>query len=238
MGKENVKYLIMDYIKHYRKLIESRLILNRSKNNGIYYEKHHIIPKSLGGSNSSKNLILLTAKEHFIAHLLLHYARPHSKSLAFGLWCLYTMSNGYKIKSSRLFSYLREKVLKDFNPGKKELNRINSSKRMIENNPTKGKVGPNKGLNVSQLYGDKISKGLKKYFETNTNAFLNKKHSKESIDKIKLNNGINKKIEINGVIYNSILEASRQLNIKHGRLYRQINGQNPNIMNIKVVEGK
>lgn len=36
-----------------------------------YTEKHHIIPKSCGGSNSKDNLVALTAREHFICHLLL-----------------------------------------------------------------------------------------------------------------------------------------------------------------------
>lgn len=36
-----------------------------------YIEKHHIIPKSLGGSNSEDNLVALTAREHFICHWLL-----------------------------------------------------------------------------------------------------------------------------------------------------------------------
>jgi hypothetical protein len=37
----------------------------------IYTEKHHIIPKSLGGDNSKDNLAKLTAREHFICHWLL-----------------------------------------------------------------------------------------------------------------------------------------------------------------------
>ena len=37
----------------------------------IYTERHHIIPKSLGGSNSKDNLVKLSAREHFICHLLL-----------------------------------------------------------------------------------------------------------------------------------------------------------------------
>ena len=36
-----------------------------------YTERHHIIPKSLGGDNSGKNLVKLTAREHFICHHLL-----------------------------------------------------------------------------------------------------------------------------------------------------------------------
>ena len=36
-----------------------------------YSELHHIIPKSLGGTNDSTNLVRLTAREHFIVHMLL-----------------------------------------------------------------------------------------------------------------------------------------------------------------------
>jgi len=36
-----------------------------------YTERHHIIPKSLGGDNSEKNLVRLTAREHFVCHHLL-----------------------------------------------------------------------------------------------------------------------------------------------------------------------
>ena len=36
-----------------------------------YTEKHHIIPKSFGGSNRKENIAVLTAREHYICHLLL-----------------------------------------------------------------------------------------------------------------------------------------------------------------------
>jgi len=39
--------------------------------NECYSECHHIIPKSLGGSDNTENLVRLTAREHFIAHWLL-----------------------------------------------------------------------------------------------------------------------------------------------------------------------
>jgi hypothetical protein len=36
-----------------------------------YVERHHVIPRSLGGSDDSDNLVRLTAREHFICHWLL-----------------------------------------------------------------------------------------------------------------------------------------------------------------------
>lgn len=36
-----------------------------------YVEKHHIIPRALGGSNDDSNIVNLSAREHFVCHLLL-----------------------------------------------------------------------------------------------------------------------------------------------------------------------
>lgn len=48
-------------------------IINNAKNKTIdgYSEKHHIIPKSLNGTDDINNIVCLTAREHFICHRLL-----------------------------------------------------------------------------------------------------------------------------------------------------------------------
>lgn len=51
-----------------------RSIINKAQTRGMtdgYVEKHHIIPRSLGGTNEKSNLVSLTAREHFVCHLLL-----------------------------------------------------------------------------------------------------------------------------------------------------------------------
>lgn len=60
----------MNYSQIYTSLILKAATESRNKSAG-YFENHHILPKSLGGTNASKNLVLLTAKEHYIAHMLL-----------------------------------------------------------------------------------------------------------------------------------------------------------------------
>lgn len=62
--------VLMDYLDAYRKLITKASLEIRSKGKGVYYEKHHAMPKSMGGGKG-ENLILLTAKEHYVAHHLL-----------------------------------------------------------------------------------------------------------------------------------------------------------------------
>lgn len=57
----------MDYQRIYNQIIE-----NRKQNLAEgYIEKHHIIPRSLGGTDDKENLVKLTAREHFICHYLL-----------------------------------------------------------------------------------------------------------------------------------------------------------------------
>ena len=55
-------------------------IINRAKNRTItgYVEKHHIIPRSLGGTNSKKNIVILTAREHFLCHYMLIHIYKNS----------------------------------------------------------------------------------------------------------------------------------------------------------------
>jgi len=43
-----------------------------------YFERHHIIPKSIGGSDNDSNLVELTPREHFICHWLLTKMLPKS----------------------------------------------------------------------------------------------------------------------------------------------------------------
>jgi hypothetical protein len=45
-----------------------------------YSEKHHIIPKSLGGSDAPENIVRLSAREHYICHLLLTKIHPVGES--------------------------------------------------------------------------------------------------------------------------------------------------------------
>lgn len=64
----------MNYRKIYDKIIENRKLNPIPK--GVYTEVHHIIPRSIGGSDEKDNLIRLSAREHFVCHLLLSEMYP------------------------------------------------------------------------------------------------------------------------------------------------------------------
>jgi hypothetical protein len=59
------------YTKIYNQLVTSRLQFGRIFKVGCGFEKHHIIPKSLGGSDAKNNLVVFTPREHCLAHMLL-----------------------------------------------------------------------------------------------------------------------------------------------------------------------
>lgn len=114
----------MDYRKVYMKIInnaikENRKKLSRDVENYVYYEEHHILPKSLfpAWRKRKPNLVLLTAREHFFCYKLLTKIYPCNSTVA-ALWLMY---NTKKHKdSSREYTRVKEEMVKYFNKNKKK----------------------------------------------------------------------------------------------------------------------
>lgn len=94
----------MNYKEHYDILIE------RARNRTLdgYKESHHVIPKCMNGTDEKSNLVNLTAREHFIAHLLLMKIYPKSYSLIFAvnMMCIHVTENR---SMNRMYGWLKEK---------------------------------------------------------------------------------------------------------------------------------
>ena len=56
---------------NYQKIHDQIINLAKIRVISIITEKHHIIPKCMGGTNDVANIVKLTPKEHFIIHKLL-----------------------------------------------------------------------------------------------------------------------------------------------------------------------
>jgi len=98
----------MNFKEEYDRIINQAKLESRNKNSSIYYEWHHIIPKSFGGSNSKENLVLLTAQEHYMAHYYLwKYYKTGKMAMAF--WRMnISPKKGVKIISPDEFAELRK----------------------------------------------------------------------------------------------------------------------------------
>jgi len=90
----------MNYNKLYQRFIESRPLRIKKSNDGL--ERHHILPQSLGGNNKKENLIALTPREHFIAHIILTkcYSGLKRSKMVYALMRL-TKGNGFKMTPRR-----------------------------------------------------------------------------------------------------------------------------------------
>lgn len=90
-------------------------IIERAKsrtNIPSYTEKHHIIPRSLGGNNDANNLVRLTGREHYIAHrLLVKITTGEAQSkMAFALNSMMNRYNNTMERyapTSRVYEHLR-----------------------------------------------------------------------------------------------------------------------------------
>ena len=69
----------MDYAKHYNRLVEKARVRELTG----YTEKHHILPRCMGGTDESTNLVNLTPEEHYVAHQLLVKMYPEESGLVF-----------------------------------------------------------------------------------------------------------------------------------------------------------
>jgi hypothetical protein len=101
----------MNYAKIYKNFIADR----RAKESVArlsYFERHHVVPRSLGGGDQSENLIDLSPEDHFFAHLLL--ARIHGGYMWAALFLMSGQRWGRKGLGLRAAYGLAKKEWADF----------------------------------------------------------------------------------------------------------------------------
>lgn len=91
---------------NYQKIYDQIVNRSRSKILDGYFEKHHIVPRSMGGSNSKDNLINLSAREHLICHILL------AKIYGGKLWAAVNRMTNFGEKNSRKYEIYRRSYSK------------------------------------------------------------------------------------------------------------------------------
>lgn len=137
----------MDWRKVYIKIILNAKNENRKKYDGIYYESHHILPKSLfpNWKDRDSNQVLLTAREHLFCHLLLVKIYPKSHEMWSALWFMSSKSKSNKCNYPKL--------------SLREYERIKIAYAKSNSEHLKGKKNPNMARSFSEetlkLIGEK-----------------------------------------------------------------------------------
>ena len=97
----------MNYQSIYESLILKAKI--RTDNIDIITENHHIIPRCMNGTNDAGNIVVLSLREHFVAHKLL-YKIYKTKSLwdAFFMMATTRRKKRQFVLGSREYKLLKE----------------------------------------------------------------------------------------------------------------------------------
>ena len=114
-----------------------------------YSEKHHIIPKSLGGSNKKDNLVMLTAREHFICHWLLTkmVEGDDLRKMKHAIWRMLVQGRDFQIRykpNSHTYDSLRKKYgslrkgITTPDEVKQKISKANKGRLAGKNNPMYG----------------------------------------------------------------------------------------------------
>lgn len=157
-------FLKNKYTKYYYSII------NKSKKRKLkikFIERHHIIPKCIGGSDNKNNITILTTREHFLVHLLLTKIQTNiynKNKIDYAFWC---MCNGFTSKNQKRNYILSSRQYENI---KNKISKIRSDNwKDPEKNPNKSKWMLGKG---NPMYG------VHRYGKDN--PFYNKKHNKHS----------------------------------------------------------
>lgn len=185
-------------------------IINRVKSREIvgYSERHHIIPKCIGGSNDALNIVKLTAREHFICHRLLIKMVDASQKhkMAFAAWQQGRSAKYHNVKiTARTYAVLKEQLSitykgkrrAPFSDKAKENMKIaaKTRKKQVYNEQQLEKLRSlgeqRRGQVLSAEHKEKISKANKGKVLTDTHkekireSKIGHKHTAETVEKIK-----------------------------------------------------
>ena len=161
----------MNYTAIYDNLINSRS--NQPILKEQYYEKHHIIPRCLGGSDDSNNIVMLTAREHFLAHYLLTKIYPKEYKLFYALLCMIRDPHSNRKYTSRVYEIAKKQYANMQSVRQTENNmmwteeaRKKTSERMKgDNNPMRKYPEKNPGWGTSFVLGKKwYNNGIKNLY--------------------------------------------------------------------------
>lgn len=146
-----------------------------------YVEKHHIIPKCLGGTDNPDNIIKLTAREHFVCHRMLTKMVDSQVKykLIFAAWQQSRPSKNKDVKiSSRTYETLRKQLSESYTGRKRKPFTEETKANMKAAAKTRRKATLTKEQKDKQT--DHLRKLAKERNQTGSNNhFYGKKHSPE-----------------------------------------------------------
>lgn len=170
------------YTKWYFQIIESA----KYRPSNDYREKHHIIPKSLGGDNSADNLVALSARQHFICHRLLvkMTTGKNQRKMTYAFWFMSNRSKITGTKVSRSYEWARKAIAEQMSQRtitdefRNKCRQRQLGKPMLEST-RKALQDANIGRAKTNEEIEKIRSSVNDYYSKTTNPRIGQKRSDE-----------------------------------------------------------
>lgn len=199
----------MNYKKVYDNLIRRARV--RRPLSRECYERHHVLPRCIGGRDTQVNLVYLMPEEHYVAHQLLVRMHPGNSKLLWAALAMTGTGRGNGRVHNKLYGWLRRRFVAQQtgkprwdDATKRRIGRASKQRNQGENHPmfgrehsekTKalirasrvGKPGPNKkGEPFSPEHCRSVSKGRRRFFEAGGQpSFLGCSHSEDARQKMR-----------------------------------------------------
>jgi hypothetical protein len=193
----------------------------------LVLHKHHIIPKCLGGNNTSGNMISISVEDHITCHLLLAECFDENSYEHISNLRSARILNKRCIRDKDVLNKISETYVGELNPFFGKYHTEQSKEKIRESNRKR------KGLTYDNIYGEhatdqkKIrSSSTKEVWYNRTQEEKNdigKKISKKLNGKTPWNKGKGKDISVNGLMFASIGEATLHFNTSRFLLMKNFN---------------
>lgn len=178
-----------------------------------YTEKHHVIPRCMGGSDNLYNLVALTAREHYVAHLLLVNMFPGELKLSYAAT---KMTASFKTRNiprnNRMYAWLRAQHSQN-------ISRTQTGRKYYNNGVKNIKLHPDDVIPEGFVLGRTYSP---------TKGTTHNRKSPSFVDsKIQTNNAIQRWSKERAVICKSfnvssideVIQIIKDYKLKHGRYW-------------------
>jgi hypothetical protein len=199
-----VSWFVINIFMNYLSIYNS--IMQQARNRTLEYgfERHHVIPKSLGGANNLSNLVQLTLREHFVAHKLL--TRIHTGTAQKKMWfAYYRLCNRHRHTTSRMYEQAKlqaKQYLSEIHTGKT----ISDAHKKAIREKCRGMVGYKHSATSKSLM---------------TNAKIGNTHAKVGVNIIDI--GTSLVVES----LNSMSDLCKKFNLTRGQVEHYIYKQRP-----------
>jgi hypothetical protein len=213
---------------NYQKIYDDLIDRARGRVIEEYTEKHHIVPRCMGGNNAKINLVRLTPEEHYLAHQLLVKIHPEHHGLIKAALRMTTHTTKRRV-NNKLFGWLKRRFSKSMSGDNNPARRIpglqaragakrRGQKRTAETRKNMSESLAGKPFTEEHLANLREGAANRKRPWDNIPLFVYSKNGEYMIE------------------YPDVYECSKSLKVTVGMIKGVVSGKNQHVMELRIFD--